>query len=85
MGNRFHIRIEGTRIKHTVGPVSLKLYDKFALILRLETRVNGLSFFKHYRKVEHRDGSHETKWASMRKSLYSLPALRELLAAANRR
>ena len=26
-GNRFNIRIEGTRIKHTMGPVSLKLYD----------------------------------------------------------
>ena len=34
MGNRFNIRIEGTRIKHTMGPVSLKLYDKFGLILR---------------------------------------------------
>jgi hypothetical protein len=29
MGNRFNIRIEGTRIKHTMGPVSIKLYDKF--------------------------------------------------------
>src|SRR6202030_95823 len=26
MGNRFDVRIEGTRIKHTMGPVSLKLY-----------------------------------------------------------
>ena len=32
MGNRFNIRIEGTRIKHTMGPVSLKLYDKFGLM-----------------------------------------------------
>lgn len=85
MGNRFNIRIEGTRIKHTMGPVSLKLYDKFRLILRIETTVNDVSFFKHYREVEHRNGARETKWASMRKSIYSLPALRELLAAANRR
>jgi len=56
-----------------------------ALILRLETTLDDLSFFKHCRKAEHRDGSHETKWASMRKSIDSLPALRELLAAANRR
>jgi hypothetical protein len=47
MGNRFNIRIEGTRIKHTMGPVSLKLYDKFGLILRIETTVNDLTFFKH--------------------------------------
>jgi len=85
MGNRFNIRIEGTRIKHTMGPVSVKLYDKFGLMLRIETTVNDISFFKHYREVEHRDGARETKWASMRKTIYSLPALRELLAAANRR
>ena len=85
MGNRFNIRIEGTRIKHSMGPVSIKMYDKFALILRIETTVNDVSFFKHYREVEHRDGSRETKWASMQKTIYSFPALRELLAAANRR
>jgi hypothetical protein len=84
-GNRFNIRIEGTRIKHTMGPVSIKLYDKFGLILRIETTVNDLTFFKHYREVEHRDGSRETKWASMQKTIYSLPALRELLEASNRR
>lgn len=66
MGNRFKIRIEGTRIKHTMGPVSIKLYDKFGLILRIETTGNDLTF-KHYREVEHRDGSRETKWASMQK------------------
>src|SRR6202049_1636489 len=83
--NRYNIRIEGTRIKHTMGPVSIKLYDKFGLILRIETTVNDLAFFKHYREVEHRDGSREIKWASMQKTIYSLPALRELLEAANRR
>jgi hypothetical protein len=36
-------------------------------------------------EVEHRDGSRETKWAPMQKTIYSLPALRELLQAANRR
>jgi hypothetical protein len=85
MGNRFNIRIEGTRIRHTMGPVSLKLYDKFGLILRIETTVNDLTFFRHYREVEHRDGSREIKWASMQKTIYSIPALRELLEAANHR
>jgi hypothetical protein len=68
-----------------MGPVSLKLYDKFGFILRIETTVNDLTFFKHYREVEHRDGTKEIKWASMQKTIYSLPALRELLADANRR
>jgi hypothetical protein len=35
--------------------------------------------------VEHRDGSREIKWASMQKTIYSIPALGELLEAANRR
>jgi len=68
MGNRFNIRIEGTRIKHTMGPVSIKLRNAFGLILRIETTVNDPTFFKHYREVEHRDGSKETKWASRQKT-----------------
>jgi hypothetical protein len=84
-GNRFNIRIDGTRTQHTLGPVSIKLYDKFGLILRIETTVHDVTFFKHYREVEHRDGSRETKWASPQKTIYSLPALRELLEAAHRR
>lgn len=85
MGNRFNTRIEGTRIKHSMGSVSIKMYDKLGIILRIETTVNNVSFFKHYRKVEHRDGSQSKKLAAMKKAIYSLPALRELLLAANRR
>jgi hypothetical protein len=56
MGNRFNPRIEGTRIKHTMGPVSLKMDDQFGLILRIEVTVNDVSFFQPYRTVEQRDG-----------------------------
>ncbi len=85
MGNNFNTRIEGTRIKHTMGSVSIKMYDKFSLILRIETTVNDVSFFKHCRLVEHRDGSQSRKLAQMKKGIYSLPALSHLLLAANRR
>lgn len=85
MGNRFNVRWLGTRIKHVMGPVSLKLYDKFGLILRIEVTVNDVSFFKQYRHVHHRNGETETKWAPMKKSLYSLAPLAEQLQAANRR
>jgi len=85
MGNRFDLRIQGTRIKHTLGPVSLKMYDKFGLILRIETTVNDVAFFPHYRQVEQRDGTRVTKWTRMKKSLYSLPPLREALRAAHHR
>ncbi len=76
MGNRFNTRLEGTRIKHTMGPVSIKMYDKFHLILRIETTVVNVSFFKHYREVEHQDGTRSMAWAEMKKSIYSLAPLR---------
>ena len=85
MGNRFNTRIEGTRIQHTMGPVSIKMYDKFRLILRIETTVVNVSFFRHYREVEHKDGTRSMGWAEMKKTIYSLAPLRELLLAANRR
>jgi hypothetical protein len=85
VGNDFHTRIKGTRIKHHMGPVSLKLYDKYGLILRIETTVNDVSFFSHYRTVEHRDGTKESQQAPMKKTLYSLAPLREVTLAANRR
>lgn len=85
MGNRFNKRWLGTRIKHQMGPLSIKMYDKFRFILRIETTVNNVSFFQHYRKVQHRDGSTTTRWAPMKKTIHSLPALRELLFAANQR
>jgi hypothetical protein len=85
MGNRFNKRWLGTRIKHQMGPVSIKMYDKFSFILRIETTVNNVSFFKHYRQVQHRDGTATMNWAPMKKTIYSLPALQEVLSAANQR
>jgi len=85
LGHDFHTRVEGTRLKHHMGPVALKLYDKQALVLRIETTVNDVSFFRHHRTVEHRDGTTETKLAPMQKTIYSLAPLREVLSAANRR
>ena len=85
MGNRFNKRWIGTRIKHQMGPASVKMYDKFNLILRIETTVNNVSFFKHYRQVQHRDGTTTMRWAPMKKTIHSLPALRESLSAANQR
>ncbi len=84
-GNDFHTRIEGTRIKHHMGPAAIKMYDKRGLILRIETTINDVTFFKHYRKVEHRDGTTGMKTAPLRKTIYSLGVLKELLAAANAR
>lgn len=85
VGNRFETRIQGTCIKHQMAGVSIKMYDKGGLILRIETTVNDVSFFKHYRRVEHKDGSWAMKTAALKKTIYSLPVLLELLWASNRR
>jgi hypothetical protein len=85
LGNDFQTRIQGTRIKHYMGKAAIKMYDKHGLILRIETTVNDVSLFKHHRRVEHRDGSWEMKTAALKKSIYSLPVLAELMRAANRR
>lgn len=85
MGNRFSTRIEGKCIKHYMGRNGIKMYDKFGLVLRIETTTNDVSFFKHYRKVEHRDGTHSMKLASMKKSIYSITDLMEIMKASDRR
>ncbi|MEK7281032.1 MAG: MarR family transcriptional regulator [Chloroflexota bacterium] len=85
LGNDFHTRIEGTRIKHHMGPVSIKLYDKQGLVLRIETTANDVSFFRHHRTVEHRDGTATAKLAPVQKTIYSLGVVRALLGAANQR
>jgi DNA-binding MarR family transcriptional regulator len=85
LGNDFSTRIEGTRIRHHMGPAAIKMYDKFGLVLRIETTANNVSFFKHHRKVEQRDGTTVYKLAPLKKSIYSLGDLQQLLLAANRR
>ena len=85
MGNRFNVRWLGRRIKHQMGPVCIKMYDKFNIVLRIETTVTDVAFFRQYRQVHHRDGSTSSKWAPMKKTIYSLPALQENLLAANQR
>lgn len=85
MGNRFNRRWLGTRIKHSMGSVTIKLYDKFNIVLRIETTVNDVSFFDHYRQVQHRDGTITTRYAPMKKTIYSLPPLAETLFAVHQR
>ena len=85
MGNKFNTRIEGTCIRHTMEPSSVKLYDKFGIILRIETTTNNVSFFEHYRKVEHRDGTSEMKVAHVKKSIYSLIPLQKIFSLVNHR
>lgn len=85
IGNNYNVRIEGSRIKHTMGSSSIKMYDKFSKILRIETISNDISFFKHFREIVHHDGSTSHEMAPLKKNIYSLSFLSENLKASNKR
>ncbi len=85
IGSQFSTRIEGTCIKHRFGKSSIKMYDKCGIVLRIETTANDVSFFKHHRKVEHRGALPTRELAPVKKSIYSLIDLREILLGCNRR
>lgn len=85
IGSRLSTRIEGRCIKHYMGAASVKVYDKFSRVLRVETTINDVSFFKHHRKVEHHDAAATRELAPLKKTIYSLIDLREILLACNQR
>jgi hypothetical protein len=85
VSKRLQTLIEGTRIKHSLDKTSIKMYDKQARVLRIETTTNDVSFFKHHREVKHRDGTRQMKHASVRKTIYSLGAVAEQMQACNKR
>ncbi len=85
LGTQFSTRIEGTCIKHRFGSSSIKMYDKFGCVLRIETTTNDVSFFMHHRKMEHRQGPPTRALAPVKKTIYSLIDLREILLGCNRR
>jgi DNA-binding transcriptional ArsR family regulator len=82
---RFATRIQGTCVKHRFGKASLKMYDKAGIVLRIETTANDVSFFQHHRWVEHRHGPPSQGLAPVKKTIYSLGCLREILLGCNRR
>jgi hypothetical protein len=75
----------GTRLKHRLGPSSIKVYDKFGIVLRIEATTNDVASFKQHRRVRQRDGQIRFKKASVPTSIYSLSHMSVLLGAANQR
>jgi len=78
-------RLQMRRIKHQMGKSSVKMYDKLGKVLRIETTTNDPSEFSHYRSVEHRDGTSTSKVAPVKKSIYSLKALKDIMGNCNKR
>lgn len=85
IGTNYNRRILGTRIKHHMGDVSIKMYDKFGCVLRIESTCNDISSFRVEREVQHKGGTASVQKAPLKKSIYSLYQLFTILKSANRR
>jgi hypothetical protein len=75
----------GMRIKHRMKTNWLKMYDKFGLILRVETVINSAKEFWVYRTQYHRDGTSSMGYYPMTKSVASLGDYQEQALACNGR
>jgi hypothetical protein len=97
LGRRFHPRFDGevlthcqkgrwpgARIKHRMKNNRLKMYDKFGLVLRIETVINDPREFR-VRRSRVRAGRREMVWCPMNKGVINLYRYRELSLAANER
>jgi len=78
-------RPDGTRLKFWYGTNSLKIYDKEALALRVETTVNDPSGYRVFRAREGEAGEAPKSWQQMRKGVADLERRAEVSASANHR
>jgi len=81
-GSRYNKHILGTRIKHQMGDTSVKIYDKFGSVLRIEVTSRNVSEMRVFRDVQKRDGTVEAKMAPVKKNIYSLFDLTALFKRA---
>ena len=68
-----------------MGDVSIKMYDKFGRVLRIESTCNNIGEFRIEREVTHKDGTTSITKAPMKKTIYSLYRLFSVMKAANYR
>ena len=97
LGRRLHPRFDGevltdvktgrhpgARIKHRVKNNWLKMYDKFGLILRIETVINQPREFK-VRRRRLRDGQRQMIWCRMNKGVANFYHYQAVARASNAR
>jgi hypothetical protein len=77
-------RPEGVRVKHRVENNTLKMYDKFGSVLRVETTLNNPKGLKVYRSKPD-DPEGPKQWLPLRKSVADLARRAELSQSANDR
>ena len=75
-------RREGTRVKHRLGANSLKMYDKFGVVLRIETTIHQAEGLKVYRPKES-DPEKKLAWQVLRRGVADLHRRCELSRKAN--
>jgi hypothetical protein len=75
-------RQEGTRVKHRLGANSLKMYDKFGTVLRIETTIHQAEGLKVYRPKEN-DPQKRYAWQVLRRGVADLHRRCELSRKAN--
>jgi len=78
------VRPEGVRIKHRVKANSVKMYDKFGAVLRVETTINNPRDFKVYR---HKQGCTEGEpaWRELRNNVVDMPRRADVSQKCNER
>lgn len=77
-------RPEGMRLKHRAGRNTIKIYDKFGTVLRVETTLNDPKDFKVFRAKQD-DPQGPKAWLPLRKSVADLTRRAALSEAANER
>ncbi len=77
-------RHEGMRVKHWIRNNSIKLYNKTATLLRIETTINATRDFKVFRSPND-DPKREPSWQRMRKGVSDLHRRCEVSNSANNR
>jgi hypothetical protein len=78
----FKTRVEGMRLKHRVGNNWIKMYDKFGLLLRVETVINNPYGFLT-RRHGVRKGKRVMGWFAMTKGVTGLPRYAQVARSAN--
>jgi hypothetical protein len=79
------VREPGACIKHFLKRNWLKMYDKLALLLRVETVINQPGEFKVLRDCQHRDGTTSLGWFAMCKGVGNMHHYQSHALACNQR
>ena len=77
-------RAEGVRIRHTLNSNSLKMYDKWGNLLRIETTMLRPAEFKVYRSPEGQTKQGK-RWMKLRKGVCDMYQRAQVCRAANTR